>query len=145
MYLQIMKSVILSDRRRIIGIKCYMKGLRVMKLTEKLDRLMEERGISRNQLAILSGIPYTTIVGLYEKGYENVKLSTLLKLIAFFGCTLDYLAIDDVEENKEPATDEGDGLSDVQRLNIGLLMSLNHEEVDQARAYIQGIRDARKE
>ena len=48
-----------------------------MKLTEKLDVLMKEKGISKADLARESGIPYTTIASLYDKGYENVKLSTI--------------------------------------------------------------------
>lgn len=122
-----------------------MKGLGGMTFTEKLDKLMKERGITRGKLAELSGVPYTTIVGFYEKGYENVKLSTLLKLIRFFGCSLDYLAIDGLEEDKKSATDEGDGLSDVQRLNVIMLENLSPCEANEIRARIEEIKDARKE
>lgn len=55
-----------------------------MKLTEKLDMLMKERGITKADLARESGIPYTTITSLYDKGYENVKLSTLKKIGGLF-------------------------------------------------------------
>lgn len=48
-----------------------------MKLTEKLDLLMAEKGINKAELAREADIPYTTITSLYDKGYENVKLSTL--------------------------------------------------------------------
>jgi transcriptional regulator with XRE-family HTH domain len=77
-----------------------------MKLTEKLDKLMKERGMTKADLARESGIPYTTIVSLYDKGYENVKLSTLKKLADYFGCSLDYIADDSVDEInfKKPTT-----------------------------------------
>lgn len=68
-----------------------------MGLTDKLDRLMNERHINKAELARESGIPYTTIDGFYKKGSENAKLSTLKKLCAYFGCTLDYLADDNIE------------------------------------------------
>lgn len=68
-----------------------------MKLTDKLDFLMEQKGISRMGLSKESGVPYTTIVNFYEKGTENVKLSTLRRLSEFFGCSLDYLVDEGVE------------------------------------------------
>ncbi|MEA4869859.1 hypothetical protein SDC9_91072 [bioreactor metagenome] len=69
-----------------------------MTLTEKLDLLMEERGLNKPQLSAQSGVPYTTIVSLYEKGAANAKRSTLLSLSRFFNVSLDYLADDSVEE-----------------------------------------------
>lgn len=73
-----------------------------MGLTDKLDLLMKEKNINKAELARESGIPYTTIDGFYKKGSENAKLSTLKKICAYFGCSLDYLADDNVPE--EPRT-----------------------------------------
>ena len=58
---------------------------------DNLDRLMKARKINKNILARESGIPYTTIDGFYKKGCDNVKLSTLVKIAAYFGVSLDYL------------------------------------------------------
>lgn len=69
-----------------------------MKLTDKLDLLMRERGINKKDVSRQSGIPYTTIINFYEKGTDNVKLSTLLKLSRYFSVTLDYIADDNIEE-----------------------------------------------
>lgn len=69
-----------------------------MKLTDKLNDLMDEHGINRMELSKNAEIPYTTIIGLYEKGYENAKLSTLRKLSAYFNCSLDYLADDNITD-----------------------------------------------
>lgn len=77
-----------------------------MRLTDKLDQLMIEKKINRMELSKQSGIPYTTIVNFYEKGTDNVKLSTLKKLAKYFGVSLDYLADDDEESRnviKEPS------------------------------------------
>lgn len=65
-----------------------------MAITDKLDFLMAERGITRGGLAKSTGIPYTTIVGFYEKGSDNIKLSNLQKLSSFFGVSLEYLVND---------------------------------------------------
>lgn len=43
-----------------------------------------------------SGVPYMTIVNFYEKGTENVKLSTLRKLANYFECSLDHLVDDNM-------------------------------------------------
>ena len=53
-----------------------------MSVTEKLDKFMREHGFNKADVARLSGVPYTTIDGLYKKGDENTKLSTLRKLAA---------------------------------------------------------------
>ena len=58
---------------------------------EILERLMKERNINKNVLANESGIPYTTIDGWWKKGYDNIRLSTLKKLAAYFNVSLDYL------------------------------------------------------
>lgn len=74
-----------------------------MKFTDKLDLLMEEKGLSRMGVAKGSGVPYTTIVNFYEKGTENIKLSTLRKLADFFDVSLDYLVDDHQEERVSPS------------------------------------------
>ena len=70
-----------------------------MSFLTKLDKLMQDRNINKNQLSKESGVPYTTIDGFYKKGTDNIKLSTLKKLASYFGCSLDYLADDDVPED----------------------------------------------
>ena len=67
-----------------------------MSFTDKLDALMTEKGINKSILSKESGIPYTTIAGFYTKGTDNVKLSTLKKLSAYFDCSIDFLADEEV-------------------------------------------------
>lgn len=69
-----------------------------MTLTEKLDYLMRKKGINRREFSSQSGIPYMTIVNFYEKGTENVKLSTLKKIATFFNVSLDYIADDTISD-----------------------------------------------
>ena len=69
-----------------------------MTLTEKLNVLLNARGLNKSQLSAQSGVPYTTIASLYEKGAENVKRSTLLSLARYFNVSLDYLADDSITE-----------------------------------------------
>jgi len=73
-----------------------------MDFLEKLDMLMRQRGLNRKQLSIESGIPYSTIMGLYSKGHDSVRLPTLIKLSQFFKCSIDSLVDNNVieEENE---------------------------------------------
>lgn len=62
-----------------------------MSITDKLDEFMKKHGFNKADVARLSGIPYTTIDGLYKKGDDNTKLSTLRRLSKVMNCTLDEL------------------------------------------------------
>lgn len=68
-----------------------------MTFLEKLDWLMNRDNLNKHTLAQKCGIPYTTIVGLYERGSENARLSTVNKLCAFFHVPLDYMALDEYD------------------------------------------------
>jgi len=64
-----------------------------MSLTDRLDALMASRGIKNKlELSRQSGIPYTTIDGIYKRDPDGIKLSTLRSLCSFFNCSLDFLA-----------------------------------------------------
>lgn len=53
--------------------------------------MMLEKGINKHQLSIQANIPYTTIDGMFKKGYHNIKLSTLIKLADYFNVSIDYI------------------------------------------------------
>ncbi len=71
-----------------------------MNFLEKLDYLMQQKGLNKSSLSKSCNIPYTTIDGWYKKGYEGLKLTTLKKLADFFGTSLDYWATEDEYQNK---------------------------------------------
>ena len=72
-----------------------------MEIPERIDALMANRQIkNRSELARLSGIPYTTIDGIYKKPVDNITLKTLRRLADFFGCTIDFL-VSGLEGEKE--------------------------------------------
>lgn len=63
-----------------------------MDFLSRLEAMSRRKGIENNyQLAERSGVPYTTIDNFYRNGFENIKLTTLRKLAAFFECSLDDL------------------------------------------------------
>lgn len=69
-----------------------------MTFLEKLDLLMKKNGLNKHKLADLSGVPYTTIVGWYQRGYNGISLSVFKKICDYFGITMDSMARDDIEE-----------------------------------------------
>ena len=81
-----------------------------MIFTEKLDRLMKQKNLTRGRLAVETGIPYTTLAGFYDKGkgYQNMKLANLKKISQFFDVSLDILADDerDLFEDEDFITKE---------------------------------------
>ncbi|MCC0743368.1 helix-turn-helix transcriptional regulator [Clostridioides sp. ZZV14-6044] len=87
-------------------------------MTEKLDKLLYSKNITKAQLSKESGIPYTTIAGLYAKGADNIKLSTLKKLADYFQCSVDYLVYENIDIKDTLAFDDFKNL----------FRNLNHEE-----------------
>ena len=55
-----------------------------MNFLSKLDALMADRELNKKRLADESGIPYTTIVNWYKRGYDNMSLSNFKILCDFF-------------------------------------------------------------
>lgn len=104
-----------------------------MSFTEKLDMLMAERRINKATLSREADIPYTTIDGFYKKGSDNIKLSTLRKLSAYFNCSLDYLVDDDNIQNRPitiAAHFDGEDFTE--------------DEMDDIKAYAEFVRNRRK-
>lgn len=69
-----------------------------MQFVEKLDLLMNARGINKKKLSEQTGMPYSTIDSIFKRGYANIKLSNLRKLSDFFGVSIDYLVRDEIED-----------------------------------------------
>lgn len=71
-----------------------------MTFNNKLDKFMKDNGYHNlKQLAIACDIPYTTLRDFYEKqSADNSRLSTIRKLSRFMGCSMDYLAYDDITD-----------------------------------------------
>lgn len=111
-----------------------------MKFIEKLERLMDERDIKNNmELSRLSGIPYTTIDGLFKKDGDP-KLKTLMALQRFFGCSLSYLADDDIEERYEINTSGAYDLGEILKSTAVITVDgseLTAEEIEEIKKYIR--------
>jgi DNA-binding Xre family transcriptional regulator len=72
-------------------------GYAGMNFLKKLDALMAAKGLNKHKLAAQSGVKYSTICSLYDKGCDNIKLKTLKALKQYFDVSYDELADDDVK------------------------------------------------
>lgn len=62
-----------------------------MNFIERLDQLLREKNITKKELSVGANIPYATIQSWYQKGYSDIRATTLLSLSDFFNCSVDYL------------------------------------------------------
>lgn len=67
-----------------------------MTFLEKLDCLLKEKKMNKHKFSELSNIPYTTIMGWYQRGYAGMTLSAFKKICDYFGVTLDSMARDEL-------------------------------------------------
>lgn len=58
---------------------------------ERLEQLMEERGIKRKPLALAAGLGETAIRDIFDDQRRDIRTGTLVKLADYFGVTLDDL------------------------------------------------------
>ncbi len=71
-----------------------------MTFNEKVDAFMVEKNFNNlKQLALASEIPYTTLKDFYDKkSADNSRLATIRKLAKYMGCSMDYLAYDEITD-----------------------------------------------
>ena len=76
-----------------------------MNLLEKIEFLMLQNHLSRRQLSIQSGIPYSTLDNWWKRGSTSMSLSTFTILCEFFGVTMESMVYDDrdIEYTKDMA------------------------------------------
>ena len=115
-----------------------------MNILDKLDLLMHERGLNKRTLSQACGIPYTTIIGLYKKGYEGARMSTVRGLAHFFGVSTDYLITDEITDPhyglSSPAAPVSDLTADETQL-IDDYREFNAEGKEKDRDYVADLAD----
>ena len=52
---------------------------------------MDKAGDNNSTLAKKSGIPYTTIDGLFKRGWEKAQISTIQRICEYYNVSLDYM------------------------------------------------------
>ena len=81
-----------------------------MTLLQKLTDLMKKNGDTVASLSRKSGLPYTTIDGLFKKGFVGARISTIEAISKTYNVSLDYMCRDEIEDPhygiEEPASSE---------------------------------------
>ena len=62
-----------------------------MDFLDRLKVLMGKNEDNNSSLAKKSGIPYTTIDGLFKRGWEKAQISTIQKICNYYGVSLDFM------------------------------------------------------
>ena len=99
-----------------------------MDVLRKIQGLQKERGYSNKQLSTLSGVPQTTIQGLYDRG-NTPTLPTLTGLCNGFGITLAQFFAD---TNVPP---------DLTEMQIELLECWNTSPKEKQKAILEFLRN----
>ena len=115
-----------------------VKFLRIIKNLRKSQGNMPQA-----KLASLLGVSRST-VSMWEIDKSEPDGEMVQTLADIFHVSIDYLYGRD-EEQKKPAIESDDGLSNMDEFLLQWFKSLTPEEFEAARAYIQGRRDAQKE
>ena len=74
------------------------------KRTELLRKLMEERNMKVSDIVKLSGLPYSTVKAILERGAEKAGYVNVCKICNALGISADELEQMVIDENYQPTT-----------------------------------------
>lgn len=121
-----------------------------MTFNDKVDLFMKKNNYSNlKQLSKACDIPYTTLRDFYEKkSADNSRLSTIRKLSKFMGCTMDYLAYDEITSPNDIKIEEISNKGNEKNIifdELELLFS-KHKDIltDDDKEYMKFIIEKRK-
>ena len=61
-----------------------------LKIGERLTELMNEKGVSNNELATVLGVTPCS-VGRWKRGVKNMRFTQFIMIADYFNCSLDFL------------------------------------------------------
>ena len=62
-----------------------------MDIFDRIDRRLRENGSTKRALCEATGIPYSSLMTLYQRRSGNMANETAIKIADFLGVSLDYL------------------------------------------------------
>ncbi|MBR4458312.1 MAG: helix-turn-helix transcriptional regulator [Clostridia bacterium] len=69
-----------------------------MNLLQKLSGLMETNGDSVADLSRKANLPYSTVIGLFKKGFAGARINTIEAICRSYGVSLDYMIRDEIDD-----------------------------------------------
>lgn len=93
-------------------------------IAKNIQRYMDQRGITRQQLCDALNIKYTTLRD-WLKGFTYPRIGKIEAMAQYFGCEKSDL----IEDKKEQPTAQDDGLSEEKRKLIDKIKKLPEDQV----------------
>lgn len=106
-------------------------------MAKNIQRYMDQRGITRQQLCDALDIKYTTLRD-WLKGITYPRIGKVEAMANYFGCEKSDL----IEDKKEKPTAQGDGLTDGQRKLIEFAQSLSEDQAALALRLLKSLVEA---
>lgn len=98
-----------------------------MNMIEKIQRMMDEKCLTKADVSKGADVPYTTLDGLFKKGFENTRFPTLRKLAIYFDVSMEYLVVDE-EADKDYGKVIVNELTREEHDLVMLWRKLSHDE-----------------
>lgn len=76
-----------------------------MEIAKKIEKLIEEKGYNKHQFAKKAGIPYTTLVSLFNRGGLKAGVNTVIKICETLGVKVEDLFEEPLEKETPPTKD----------------------------------------
>ncbi|WP_339194688.1 helix-turn-helix transcriptional regulator [Paenibacillus sp. FSL P4-0176] len=87
-------------------------------ISEKIEAVMKERGISRYKLSKDTGIPYTTVTQILNGRTKNPQIAALQKIADYFDVKLDQITkeSEDMPKTNTPDWATTKDLADIKKI-----------------------------
>ena len=102
-----------------------------MDFLDRLRVLMENNSENNSTLAKRSGIPYTTIDGLFKRGWEKAQISTIQKICDCYNVSLDFMiyGADKLSEEGQVVAAKFDSLDDAGKELINVVIDMQIKRI----------------
>lgn len=69
-----------------------------MNMVEKMQLMMDERSLTKADVARGADLPYATVDNLFKRGFEKTGYPTIRKLATYFDVSMEYLTNEDIND-----------------------------------------------
>ena len=110
----------------------FTKGEVIMDFLDRLRILMDKNGDNNSTLSKKSGIPYTTIDGLFKRGWEKAQISTIQNICNYYCVSLDYMVYgaDKLSEESQMVAAKFENLDDSGKELILVILDLQNKRIN---------------
>ena len=102
-----------------------------MDFLDRLRSLMGKNNDNNSTLAKKSGIPYTTIDGLFKRGWEKAQISTIQRICDYYGISIDYMVYgaERLSEESQMFAAKYENLDDHGKEVVSVIMDMENKRI----------------